>query len=81
LLKVIDKDPANFLQGGAWTTLVVHNCWNEVLSVSMIQQGMKELGASITFLKEIAFDLLAEKLFLCKLQLRKLRSEKLFLVQ
>jgi hypothetical protein len=30
---------------------------------------MEELGASITFFKKIAFDLLAEKLFLYKLQL------------
>jgi hypothetical protein len=69
LLEVIDKDASNFLQRGALTTMAGHNCWNKVPSVIMIHQFMEELGASITFFKKIAFDLLAEKLFLYKLQL------------
>jgi hypothetical protein len=67
LLEVINKDYSNFLQRGALTTLGGHNCWNEIPSMVMIHQCMEELSASITFFKKIAFDLLAEKLFLYKL--------------
>ena len=46
-----------------------HNGWNEIPSVVVIHQSMEELGASITVFKKASFNLLAEKLFLYKLQL------------
>jgi hypothetical protein len=45
-----------------------HNGWNEIPSVIMIHQCVEELGSFITILKEVALDLLTEKLLFCKLQ-------------
>jgi hypothetical protein len=56
------------LQRGAKPAMSGHNGWNEIPSVIMIHQCMKELGASITILKEVALDLLTEKLLFHKLQ-------------
>jgi hypothetical protein len=68
LLEIVHKDSSHFLQRGAKLTMSGHNGWNEIPSVIMIHQCMKELGASITILKEVALDLLTEKLLFRKLQ-------------
>jgi hypothetical protein len=68
LLQIIHKDSSHFLQRRAQTTMSGHNGWNEIPSVIMIHQCMEELGSFITILKEVALDLLTEKLLFCKLQ-------------
>jgi hypothetical protein len=68
LLEILHKDSSHFLRRGANPTMSGHNGWNEIPCVSMIHQCMKKLGASITILKEVALDLLIEKLLFRKLQ-------------
>jgi hypothetical protein len=50
--------------------MVAHNGWNKVPPMILAQKSMEELGAIVTMLKKIAFYLLTEELFFCKLQRR-----------